>query len=555
MGGENYPLILINFRKQRRKRVEDSMRIEQKRSIYLLENGILLILIALLVMVVLFQANPMVNYPSRDGGTYTYIGNLILKGKIPYLAAWEPKPPGIFYLNALGLWMGHGTRWGIWLLEFIFLFGATIAGFQLMRKLWTFSAAIFGTSIWLLGLNRLLSSGNYTEQYSLLFNFIALYAFWRTLQEPKKWIYDFIIGLTLACSFLFRPNNIGVQISLALSLLVISVLHKQFKLFLSKMVIWGIAGSLVLGIVAVYFWTQHALIPLIKAVFLYNFSYTGSHADLLAGVKFGFIHLGIPAWVAFIGFLCALVLIVQMYRKNHGMDVIHLLLVIGWPVEMFLSSISGRGYGHYFISWLPIIALLAGFAFSSLSPLVFNQKLLDLFDKKSSLVLAASILLVFVLFRAEIKTYQISFERVLFQRSAGVERISPISTYIRNNSDPGDKVFVWAGELGINYMSKRESPTAYIWYPLYVDSPYTPNLVNGFFYDINSNKPEMIIDASIDSPDDVPAIDQLNNPGMRTSPLWISSNVARMDLFSEFIENNYYKEAVEDGYTVYRLKQ
>jgi len=524
-----------------------------KKNLSLLQYGLLIILLALLVVIILVQANPMVAYPSRDGGFYTYIGSLILKGKLLYIDAWEGKPPGIFYLNALGLWLGQGTRWGIWLLEFVFLFGAALTGFNLMRKLWNNGAALFGTVIWLIGFNSVLGGGNYTEEYPLLFNFIAIYIFWKSLRSPQKRVYDFIFGLTLALSFLFRANNIGVQISIALTMLIVAVHKKEIKLFLGKMVIWGMAGLLVLGAVCIYFWTRHALGAMIEAAILYNFSYGGAQTDIGAGLHSGFLRLGYPAWIALAGYLLALYILVRRYVKDHTIDEITLFLAIGWPLELVLSSLSGRGYGHYFISWLPVMALMIGLLFYYVAPLLFTTELLKLFNERLYCVMPVLIGLVIYFFRGDLRTSINSFERVLFDRSTGVQLIEPIADYIRDNTDPDDTVLVWGGEAGINFMAHRDSPVPQLYYPLYVDSPFTQRLVDSFLHDINQNKPELIVAADIPNPSDIPPIGVPLRDDQVSHDYWISRETAKLDQFFVFFDANYTVETVVGEYMVYRL--
>ena len=69
---------------------------------------ILPVALALFVLLVLDAANPVTNLPTRDGGTYLYAGRLILRGELPYINIWDNKPPAIYYINALGLWLGRG---------------------------------------------------------------------------------------------------------------------------------------------------------------------------------------------------------------------------------------------------------------------------------------------------------------------------------------------------------------------------------------------------------------------------------------------------------------
>ena len=86
-------------------------------------RGLPFLALAIFVFLVVGRANPYTVLPTRDSGCYLYIGKLILRGELPYINAWDSKPPAIFYINALGLFIGKGTRWGVWLLEFLFLYG------------------------------------------------------------------------------------------------------------------------------------------------------------------------------------------------------------------------------------------------------------------------------------------------------------------------------------------------------------------------------------------------------------------------------------------------
>jgi len=76
----------------------------------------------LLTALVLDLANPFFDKPARDGGFFLYAGQQIVDGKLPYRDFWDSKGPGIFYINALGLFLGDGSRWGVWLVDMFDLF-------------------------------------------------------------------------------------------------------------------------------------------------------------------------------------------------------------------------------------------------------------------------------------------------------------------------------------------------------------------------------------------------------------------------------------------------
>src|SRR4026208_2129274 len=104
--------------------------------IVLITRILLAMLLMLLVLTVLVQANPGTRIPGRDYGFYVYIGDQIVHGKLPYRDAWESKPPAIFYVNAIGLGVGGGSRGGVWVIELIALRAAAIISFTTIRKLW-----------------------------------------------------------------------------------------------------------------------------------------------------------------------------------------------------------------------------------------------------------------------------------------------------------------------------------------------------------------------------------------------------------------------------------
>jgi hypothetical protein len=147
--------------------------------------------LALLIAVVLEQANPYTTIPSSDNGSFLHVGRLILQGKLLYLNVWDSKPPGIFYLNALGLWLGRDTRWGVWLLQFVFRFATAVIGYRLLRKAWQPGAAVFGMIFWIWGLYRVLGDGDFVEEYPLLFNMAVLAFFgWEIrTRTPASTIY------------------------------------------------------------------------------------------------------------------------------------------------------------------------------------------------------------------------------------------------------------------------------------------------------------------------------------------------------------------------------
>ncbi len=207
-------------------------------------NALLALLIIVLTFIVLSQANPGMNVPSRDYGIFSYIGQQIVLGKLPYKDAWDHKPPAIFYVDALGLWAAHGLRWGIWAIEFICLAAAIWLSYLLIKKLWGVFPALCAIAIWIFGLNITLQGGNITEEFPLPLHFLALILFLRLAESPDNFWDGLIIGLAFSISFLFRANNAMVETAIVLTLWLIWIIQRNFRVLLRQM-IWMAVGALI----------------------------------------------------------------------------------------------------------------------------------------------------------------------------------------------------------------------------------------------------------------------------------------------------------------------
>ena len=61
-----------------------------------------LLFLALMVVVTII-ALPILTYPpGRDQGEFATIARGLLDGRVPYVDLWNPKPPAVFYVYALG---------------------------------------------------------------------------------------------------------------------------------------------------------------------------------------------------------------------------------------------------------------------------------------------------------------------------------------------------------------------------------------------------------------------------------------------------------------------
>ena len=518
-----------------------------------LAKFLLLLLLVFFVLIVLARANPLSSIPGRDGGFFLYAGSQILKGKLLYIDVWDSKGPGIFYVNALGLLLAKGSRWGGWFLEFLVAITSTLLGYKIAKTEWGHGAALLGAMIWLFSYNIFLDAGNFTEEYSLLFSFLAIFIFWKitksTINHLAGWI---LLGSLLAINFLFRANNIGVVVSLMGAFVITTSLSKQYARMV-KPILGFVAGIIIVfGLVAIYFLWLGTLKDMIQASVFYNTNYAGEHFNLTSTVEKAIRVLYPGIYIPLLGYLA----IAWLFFKNKTITPLLLFALINWPVEMVLSSLSGRTYNHYYISWLPAIWLLSAFAYPAFAKKLLSSETTNMIEKVPWIIWIPILLLGSTnLLATNLDLYWNSFNRLTIKRSDGIEMRSPIANYVRENSKPEDTFLVWGSNAGLNYLARRDSPSAYIYYPLLVDSPYTKSISDQFYNDLTTKKPLYIADLYSWYPFEILSIDPVNrDEQIKVGKGWRYMPANVKDVFA-FIEKNYILERKFGQVLIYKLKK
>src|SRR4026209_752218 len=95
--------------------------------------------------IALFPGNPNnMTLPSRDSGVFLYMGWRFLSGDIPYREVWDHKPPLIYFVDTLGLSLTPDSRWGVWLIQFIFIFLTFFLIYKVLDREFGIAAALAG---------------------------------------------------------------------------------------------------------------------------------------------------------------------------------------------------------------------------------------------------------------------------------------------------------------------------------------------------------------------------------------------------------------------------
>jgi len=214
--------------------------------------------------------------PHRDSGIFLYIGSQLLQGKILYLQTWDNKQPLLYALNALGLWIGHGSIWGVLALEMVlFMIVLGLLYIILRRKLSPFQSFLLTGSVFLC-VYQIMSS-NFSEEYTIFFQALLLgilfLAYLPKQQNRSARIAAWCLGAVTALAFALKQTYIDLGIGVFLLILFLAWLNRSKQGWLDALRFAGgflLVNALIFG----YFLLHRALSDYIISAFLINKYYS-----------------------------------------------------------------------------------------------------------------------------------------------------------------------------------------------------------------------------------------------------------------------------------------
>lgn len=509
----------------------------------------ILLIFILISFQILTASNPSLNPPGRDGGFFLYVGKALRSGATLYKDIWDSKGPIIFWINALGVGSDY-SRWGLYLIQVLFSFAALVLIYFSLKKVYRPMTALLSAILGSYLLKIVIGPGNSTEEFSLLFTWIAIFAFVLMIDNPMNSFWPFfLMGASLIINFLLRANNIGT-VSMALLSALIFIFTKRNEVSLWKPILFTLAGVLAIALpVSLYLVIKGTFTAMIDAAFIYNYFYS-----TMSGKAFSnslqpairifelWFYMFVFIWLVAIGFF-----VYDLFKKRFSPFL--LLTVLAFPIEIVMSSVSGRGFRHYFICWIPALTLLTAFAFSIIQREVINSHFSELVEKKG-FSFAAFLLLISVLFLY----YEASYDGIRYFLSSILypdwtnDYVDPTAQVITELTDETDKVLILGGQAGLNVMAKRDSIYAALFYPKINSSEIGLDIQEAFFERLMADKPSLILDGHEYIADQLPAID----PEEREKQNLTSSFSGNFDEVAKWITENYERYDQADHYIIYR---
>lgn len=439
-----------------------------------------MILLVLVVMVSL-QLAPSVIEQGRDSGIFAYTGRVVRDGGLPYRDAWDNKPPGVYYIDALAFVLFGVNRWALWLIETISVFLTGWLMYWLLNQVYGNRFLVWGGTLSLVLLTRhpiLVEDTNFTEVYALLPQVLCLVAGYQFFRHPRhRW--GFLIGLSVGLAFLIKQTTVGVAFTFIPALLISRhpVIQTPRRWTWLGGIIMGGLGSL--GVVVAYLLAHGVLLDAIEATFVSPVefhrwvsqepvtiwdriarTFVGSAAPLVVGPLIPFLAVG------------AVVAIQQVIVTRQHPDeefspnaTLTIWAALTFVADLALTNMTNRGYGHYYITLLPALTLLLT---PSLAVLMASTRQARATKKNRWVFTGLWVYLVAAVAGGAVVGTVVRFWEADWDVT-GPTRDETVVDYVIQHTALTDTVLVWGAMTSVNFQSNRLSPTQYHYgYPLIV---------------------------------------------------------------------------------------
>ena len=525
------------------------------------------VVLVLAIFLVRIQVSPWYVGMGDDSGLFAYAGKLITEGALLYQDIWDTKPPGVFYLNALAISLGGSTPWSIWWFELIWFSLTMIVLMVILIRLTSLLAGFAAT--FLVAFTALhpayVSGGNYTEVYALLpqvLTLVAAMAYFKT--GKSRWMAMF--GVLTATAFLLKPTFIALGIASLATALVVSRgwADRARAIRLVGLFAVGLATPVLLA--GLYWMLQGGFDELWEAVFQQNLLYVQEGLSLrsLYGTGRKFV-LEQPLATLVVLTLASLALFVRRawpresskwpFPGKGGSDLssyrnwVLLTAFIALPLEVAFVAVSGRNFGHYFLTPLPAISVAIAYLFMEVHESFRRRSEAGAWFSVSAATLAVLLLAwgveVFAKESPELAHLSDLVERPL----GGAFWTDELEQYVMENTDNSEAVLAWGYNPGLHFLADRRAPTRYLFHAQLLTPGQEGESRFQLFMDDLAQDPPVLIVSQQESQHAIP---HFANDSEDLCPSCTAEALLRLQKLRALVEADYVLDGEVGGWLVYR---
>lgn len=504
------------------------------------------LLLVLIVLLLIFLRSRFLGIAmERDEGIYTYIGHLILQGKTPYVDFYETRFPGIFYMYAALIavfgYSIEGVATGILVLCAL----SVLLLFDTARRLFSVSAGLLAAASFVF-LTLAPDISGFTRQSEHIVNFWTLAGVWcmtlaltgsglrlgKIVLHSKFWL--ILSGICMCWAMLVKPNAIYLIPAVGVWLL----LHDFWAAPRSwkNLIVNGLCYSMgVLGMFAMmclYIWSKGAWSAFYEFAIVeagkYADAFDKKEGDAMLSAVYRYLneHYQGLLFLSYFGLAAIWFSGAELYKKVG--------LVLLYAAGFATITPGWRFFGHYWLMWMPFVALSIGAAGYALQQIVQKRFKSAVFAAFTPLLPLLVLLFHFVSYKSYYLTP--NFNQLL-EKTYGVNpfaELKKLGDLLAKRTQKGDKLALVGSEPQLYVYTGNDSPTRHAYFSyLMQDTLKTPQAKvwqREFITDLEREKPRFIVFTRH-------AVSIYGNP---------NSDMRFFDWFIPFINANYVRLACAD---------
>lgn len=433
------------------------------------------LLLALLPLIVISQIAAHLRFDVVDDQMFGYFGWRILHGAVVYRDVWDNKPPGIYWMNALGFWIGRDSYWGVVVLCVIALLSTHVLFFAICASNYFRGSAAVATVIagFFFTHGYFQGGTNRTETFLIPFELAAVLLYMRGHYRDRAWCW-LLAGVCAGIAFLFKQVGLAAWGAMLVHLGILALLGEmRFRDALRRMGLMIAGAAIPVGLAALALASQGALHEALFATFGFNRYYMqkgdSSWTDTFVNRLLLYNHmkdqLTLPMLLALIAILHAVLWFLRPTQRAEEIErpirefrpvCPHpvILFAIWWAVAMYGALISPHAFRHYL---LPTFAPLLLLGAHTLNLLKTEARLIDRMQRRAW-VIGAFVLMGYLALESAWNHFgevsRVWVNRFLRGKQAPWE---DVGDEVAKLSKPGDKVQFLGYMPGVYLRARREN--------------------------------------------------------------------------------------------------
>jgi len=428
-----------------------------------------------------------------------YLGQRVYDGGRMYVDCWENKPPGIAWVNALGIAASRGGQLGAWLLPGLtMLMSLAVFGYALARTLSIIAACgtlLIAAVVWSLRLYDTPSVN--PDFYSSMFELTAC-SLWLvsldTTRGGRRFWLGIGAGLVWAAAATVKQTGIAGLLAVSIIVIVLIALKRGDKRRWVITGAWAWIGIVLgLAVVAAVLAYRHTFGAASEAVFafnrgLFNLESVAATVTSWSRLRAGLSPVQIALWLGVVGAIATL----HSGRANCLTRAVIGAMLLWWAGHVLLALLGPSRSMRYWQATFPAMLWLAG------AGIYHFEDIFRRLEKgyRSALVVVC-VTVVVLLGRPLAEHYQhgLASSRLAYAaEETQRDRLGAVGRQIQDVVPEEESIYVWAYDAGVYLYANRPAASRFTY-------PRSAEQIGEILFDLAGRKPYLLLISEGNSPE------------------------------------------------------